>query len=191
VRDQERLALFAEFLELPLRKLRELAIARGLVSRSTLDRIRGGGRQDTGHAKTRTFAKLAKFIDPDYLATPLQTDSFACTEVARRLCTVGWSALALWDAFLRGETDTVPTWTGIQAHWLASCAHMPPSPAQDGPQASREGLAQLVERLERMGTGEGLIESGRMPADLVRWRWIGWLRRPGCICAPRTIARRR
>lgn len=175
MRDQERLALFAEFLELRVPKLRELVVARGLVSRSTLDRIRGGHRQDTTHAKARSFAMLAKFIDPEYLAAPsVATDPFIHTEVARRLRTVGWSALVLWDAFLRGETDDIPTWSSIQAHWLASCAQVPPSPAEDAshPHGARERLARLVDALERLGSGEGLIEGARTPADLVRWRWI-------------------
>jgi hypothetical protein len=48
MRDEERLALFAEFLGLPVSKLRQHAIERGLVSRSTFDRIRRGTPQGPG-----------------------------------------------------------------------------------------------------------------------------------------------
>lgn len=130
MRDDERLALFAKLLELPIAKFRELVIARGLVDRSTLDRIRGGRRKDKGHAKkTGAFTKLVKFIDPEYLARPsIPNDPFIASPVARRLRGVDGAAFVLWGAFLKGERDVVPDWDKIEEHWLMSSAYGPQKP---------------------------------------------------------------
>ena len=172
--DQERLALFAKFLGLKEPKLKKLATAQGLVSRTTFERIGDSNRKDKGHAKTRTFGKLAKFIDPEYLARPdLPNDPFIRSEAARRLRAIGWPAFELWHAFLTGENNDAPTWSSIERHWLMSCAHVPRLPVNDKAAGQAEHLERLVRQLERLGRHNGVIEGERAPGEFVRWSWAG------------------